>query len=456
VDKSLVSAEEQGGVVRYRLLETVRQYAAEKLDEAGETSATRERHGAWCLALAEAAEAGMYGPDEVAWLRRLDAEHDNLRAALGWLTSPRSDAGDAGARLAAALPRFWELRGHLGEGRRWLARALEPGNTHPAAIRAGALQGAGILAYMQGDFAAAAALFEDCLDLWRTLGRQDGIAEALGNLGRTALRRGDGAGARDLLASSLAIYTDLGHRPGMANIEFTLGVVALRRCDYAAARERFEASLALNRELGNREGIANALEELATVFDEQGERGPQDALLQESLAMYRELDDRGGVAAVLGHLGMEAWGRREYGRAMETLQEALALYRAVDDRRGIARLLGNQSLVALSQRDYARATTLCRQSLTLYHEAGDAWAIARYLPVLAGAALGLSRPERAARLLGAAEVMRERLNAPLPPIVRTPHERTIAALRVALGAPAFASAWEKGRSMATWPELDEE
>ncbi|HEY8744520.1 MAG TPA: hypothetical protein VIU62_15600 [Chloroflexota bacterium] len=145
---------------------------------------------------------------------------------------------------------------------------------------------------------------------------------------------------------------------------------------------------------------------------------------------------------------MEAWARGDYGRALTLLQEGLTLYREVGDRRGIARLPGNQSFVALHWQDYARAAALCRESLELQLEAGDSWAIGRYLPVLAGVAFAQGQPERAVRLFGAAAALRERLGALLPPIVRSGHERAIAALCTALGERAFAAVWIEGQAMA--------
>ena len=445
VDKSLVLAEDQGGIVRYRLLETVRQYAGEKLAEGGEDAAARDRHVEWYVGLVQAAAEAFRGPREPEWLSRLEQEHENLRAALSWSLS--QGTGAPALRLAAGLARFWEMRGHIGEGKRWLEQALAAGGAPPS-LRAMGLRGAGVLAYMQGDYATARALVEHSLVLYRELGDGYGIADAQGNLGRTALRHGDYAGARAFLEASLALHAELGHTPGIANVQFTLGVILLRQGDYAAARARFETSLALNRELGNVEGIANALEELATVVGEQGDDGRQAALLDESLALYRRLGDRSGIASVLGHRGTGAWTRGEYDRAQALLEESLALYREVGDRRGVARLLGNQSLVALSQGDYERAVALCRESLALYREAGDSWAIGKYLPVLAGVAFAQRQPERAARLFGAAVVLRERLGTPLPPVVQPTHDRTVAAVRAGLDGRNFAAAWAEGQAMA--------
>jgi non-specific serine/threonine protein kinase len=445
VDKSLVIADQLDGVARYRLLETVRQYAAEKLDEAEEPALARDRHLGWYLALALSASATAHGLGESEWLARLEEEHDNLRAALAWSLTQKE--GESALRLAGALPRFWQLRGHMSEGRQWLARALESGGGAPARVRAEALHSAGVLAYLQGDYQESRTLHEQSLALNQEMGNRQGIAEAHCSLGYLALRHGEYVAARTLLEASLAAHTDLGYKLGIARARDALGVLALRRGDYDAARAHFEAGLALHRELGNKEGVASALEDLASLAaDQNGEE--QAALLEESLRLYHEIGNRQGIALVLGSLGMVAWRRGDHGRARALTHESLTLYREVGDRRGVARMLAQQGLVALYERDYARAMALGREGLALYHDLGEEWAIGRYLPVAAGAALGLGQPARAARLFSAAAALRERLGTPLPPGVRHVHDRAVAAVHAALGEDALEQAWASGWSMS--------
>ncbi|MGH2601998.1 MAG: ATP-binding protein, partial [Dehalococcoidia bacterium] len=325
VDKSLVIAEEQGGIVRYRLLETVRQYAGEKLDESGEVAATRDRHLDWYLALAQSAAGAYRGPHEPAWLTRLEQEHDNLRAALAW--SLQSSKPEPALRLAGSLATFWDARGHLHEGQRWLAQALAAGAAAPVEVRAQALLGAGVLSEMIGDSAAARAFREESLGLYQRLGDRQGIASAQAHLGRITFRQGDLPAARVLFEASLAHYQELGEKPGIAEALGRLALIALRQGDNDAARTQSEARLAICRELGNRDGAADTLELLSTVAGEQGDHERQVALLEESLALYRELGNRGGIALALGSLGMAAWTRSDYDRASSLLQESLTLYR---------------------------------------------------------------------------------------------------------------------------------
>jgi non-specific serine/threonine protein kinase len=447
VDKSLVIAERQDGAARYRLLETVRQYAREKLDDAEEGVAVRDRHRDWYLALAEAAEPELHGARVVEWLGRLEREHDNLRAALAWSVVEGRQPAEGALRLASAVTRFWELRGHAGEGRRWLTQLLAVDIAASPAVRARALCNAGVLAAVQGDFAAAGALYEESLTLCRELGDDDGIARAEANLGWLAQRRGDFAIARTLLEAGLVRGAAHRNKPVMATAQAILGQIALREGEFERARAYLEASLATQRELGNTYGIAGVLDDLATLAGEQGDDELQAAALAESLALFRQLGHKGGIALALSGYGMMAWLRGEHERGAALLEESLALHRGVGERAGIARLLGYQSVVALFGRDYARAGALSRECMTLYREAGDVWAIGRYLPVLAGVVFARGQAERAASLLAAAAALRERLGAPLPPAFQSSHDRTIAAVRRSLGEPAFVAAWAAGAAM---------
>jgi predicted ATPase len=449
VDKSLVAVQHREGAVRYGLLETVRQFAGEQLETAGETAVIRDRHRDWCLDLSEQAEAVLHGPGEGERFARLEEEHDNLRAALAWSIAQADGQGAVALRLVAALARFWEVRGHMSEGRQWLTQALAAGGAAPADVRAKALERAWWLSYMQGDYAAARGFNEQSLALYRTLGDARGIARAHSQMAGIALRCGDQAEARALMEQSLALHTALGDTWGTAAAQIGLGLLALRQGDYTVARPCLEAGLALHRQLGNKEGMANALDYLANVAGEQGDIEQETALLAEALMLFRELGNKGGVALVLGDLGMQAWLQGEHTRAVALLDESLALYRERAERRGTSRLLAWQSLLALHRRDYVRAAALCRESLTLAHELGDRWASGHYLPVLAAAVFGLDQRERAVQLLSTATARREQLATPLPRAIRPVHDATLAALRSALGEQAFAAGWAAGQALSS-------
>ena len=222
VDKSLVVYEEQDGIGRYRLLETVRQYGRERLTQSGEAETVNRRAADWFLALAEEAEPQLTGPEQASWLKRLETEHDNLRARLSWFEE--SSAGlEEGLRLAGALGGFWQVRGHLSEGRQWLGQALarawgsEGDEGAMAAARAKAFSVAGLLSNAQSDYAGARALHEESLTLFQQLGDRQGVANSLNSLGNVVGDQGDFAGARALYEESLAIQRQLGNQRGVAN-----------------------------------------------------------------------------------------------------------------------------------------------------------------------------------------------------------------------------------------------
>ncbi|HLV78671.1 MAG TPA: tetratricopeptide repeat protein, partial [Chthonomonadaceae bacterium] len=257
VDKSLLVAEAREESVRYHLLETLRQYALEKLEASGGIEAMREKHRAYFLRLAEEAERKLYGVDSDKWLERLETEHDNLRAALGWQPAEEADP-EAGLRLASAIWYFWHVRGYFSEGRKWLAEKLA-GSAAGSKWRARALHGAGVLARNQGDFAAARALAEESLAVKRAMGDRQGIAASYNTLAVLALSQGDYSSAQRYYGESLEIERGLGNRQGITASLFGLGNVALEQGDYATAHTHYAESLKIKQELGDRRGIAYAL-----------------------------------------------------------------------------------------------------------------------------------------------------------------------------------------------------
>ncbi len=259
VEKSLVVLD--GATGRYRLLETVRQYGIERLVDGDESDGIRGRHLDYFLALAEEAEPHLKGAEQQAWLERLEAEHDNVRAALGFAPFLSTDSG---LRLAGALSRFWMVRGHFGEGRRWLGEMLDQAwaQAHTEA-RGKALTGASLLAHSQGNYASARALYEESLAICRDLGDRRGIAMSLNNLGSVAQRQGDYRAAGALFELALEIDRGIGNRAWIATNLNNMGNVAREQGDYSSARGLHEESLAIKRELGDRAGIANSLEGLA-------------------------------------------------------------------------------------------------------------------------------------------------------------------------------------------------
>jgi len=295
MDKSLLRMEAAGhGEPRFGMLETIREYALERLAESGDEEESRRRHAGYYLTLAEAAEPELTGPVQGLWLERLEDEGNNLRAALRW--TRESGEIETGLRLAGALWRFWYTRGYQREGRGWLEGLLAlaaqgPGGPSRAA-RAKAFNAAGVLAYYQGDCMRAIALHEESLALRRELADKQAIASSLHNL-----------------ASNVALCGD-----------------------HERAVELYEESLALSRELGAKLAIAATLSNLGDIAREQGAYGRANALSEESLALMRELGDTWGIALLLTNLGRLAREQRDYGRAAGLYAESLALYQRLGDK----------------------------------------------------------------------------------------------------------------------------
>jgi predicted ATPase/DNA-binding winged helix-turn-helix (wHTH) protein/Tfp pilus assembly protein PilF len=325
-DKSLVVPEQEDAQTRWRLLETVRQYAHDRLEDTGGSAAVRVGHRDHYLALAEEADPKLKGAEQAEWLRRLEEEHDNLRAGLEWSLAEEETGG--GLRLCGALHRFWWTRAHLTEGRQWCTRVLcKAGAEERTRERAYALSAAGALSYLQGDYPAARALLEESLAIRRELGDRSGIAASLSNLGNVAVNQGDHPAARALQEQSLAIRRELGDRFGIAASLNNLGGVVYMQGDYPAARVLHEESLGISRELGDQHSIALSLSNVGHVALDQGDYLAAGALLEESLAIRRELGDRSGMpyaveglAVVVASLrdslrAARIWGATERSRA---------------------------------------------------------------------------------------------------------------------------------------------
>jgi len=282
---------------RFGMLETMREYGLERLEAAGEDAAVRDRHAAYYLALAEAAERELMGAGQERWLDRIEAARDNLRAALDWAREHAGDGDERALQLAGALWRFWWMRGHLAEGRRWLEGLLVRGGGS-AAVRARALNGAGNLAWGQGDYAGATAWYEESIVFWRQVGDAVGIARALSNLGLVLYEQGDLGGAQARHEESMALHRQQ-HDPDLWSIAATLnnlGRAVHEQGDRTRARALFAESLALKQEIGDSTGTAATLGNLADMASADGDYALAATLYRDSVALYRDLGDQGGIA----------------------------------------------------------------------------------------------------------------------------------------------------------------
>ncbi len=315
VDQSLVRREETDGEPRFLMLETIREFATERLVESGKAEEIARRHAAVYVALAERARPELLGSRQKGWLDRLERDNGNLRAALGWAIE--QDAAETACRLSAALWRFWQIRGHLREGRAWLERvvALPHSADHPRE-RAMALEAAGGVAYWQSDFDAAERYYSGALELQRQMGDRSGIANALYNLSFAyQVPQRDLALARSLLEESLGTYRDLGDRAGMAKVEWALSSAALAVEDYHVALGHNLEGLAIFRELDDRFSLGWALHSQGIITMKLGDLAASRAALEEGIRLFAGAGDVSGVTILLDDFSALAGAEGDFQRA---------------------------------------------------------------------------------------------------------------------------------------------
>ncbi len=324
VSQSLLQVREGlGGEARFWLLETIHEYAREQLTVSGEEPAVRDYHLTYFRGRAEAAAGQLYGPNQITWLETLAAEHDNLRAALAWalLDVPQ----EAGLRLAAAIWPFWELHGHLAEGRQWLERALQQRLEAPPALQARLCSGAGTLAWQQADYAGATDYHARALELYRVIGDQQGVAFALNNIGVQLMDQGEFAKGYPVLAESLHVQRQIADQPGIARTLNNLGLITLYQGDTAEAQRLLAESLVLHRQLQDKGAIAANLDNLGDVALEEGDLTAAQQHFRESLSLRRELGSKGRLAYGLEGLAKTAGAAGDGERAARLFGAAATL-----------------------------------------------------------------------------------------------------------------------------------
>jgi DNA-binding SARP family transcriptional activator/predicted ATPase len=435
VDKSLLRVVSPG---RYDMLEPLKQYAAGKLaetpaedqevqhrhgdDHASIPSQVRQRHARYYLSLAEQAEQALRGPEQLAWLGRMESECDNLRTALGWMLAGQEESATLGLKLAGTLGLFWQMRSHhWSEGYRWLKAALEnadrqhpadrghPGDSPSAAMRAKALLAAGTLLHHQWRFAQAAPLFHESLTLYQELDDQGGIADALYWLGCHAFRQKDYREATRLLEQSLAVYRQGNNQYGISMALRNLGDCARLLNDYERSNRLYEQGLALARKTGNKRSASSVLNSLGELARLRGNLEEAKAFGEEGLSIDRELGNEFSQAITLHNLGHTTLRLGDHWGANAIFKESLCLFQKLE---------------------YTRGITLC-------------------LAGLAGVASAMGEAERATKLLSITKTVLEASNVPLPlgPADQAAYDRYLAATEAQLDPQAFAAAWEAGGRM---------
>ncbi len=455
IDKSLVQQRAQREEEpRLVMLETIREYG---LESARETEATRQVHAAYYLALAEEAAAKLQGPQQATWLERLEMEHDNLRAALGWFLERNGDGSsrEMALRLGGALWKFWSARGLSSEGRTFLERALAGSEGVAASVRAKALSAAADFALLQSVDDRTEALCQESLVLYRELGDTRGIASSLSMLAWVAERRGNFAAASSLIEESLARNRAVGDKDAIAWSLFSLADNSGLQGEYTRGHALFEESLAIYRELGNKRGIATSLKESALwLFVAQGDQAIVRARLEESLALFRELGDKDGMAYYYWISGWVALSQGDTVTAQVLVDQSLALWQEIGNKWYTALSLGMLGKVAAHRGDLVAARAFHEESLAIAIASGDKWLTPFCLEELAAVVTAQGETVWAARLWGAAEALRYMVGSPLPPVFRADYERSVTAARTQLGEKAFTAAWAEGRAMTPEQALD--
>ena len=330
VDQSLVAADARGDgdEPRYRMLEPVRQYAQELLEESGEAEERRRRHAAFFLTLAEAAEPELRGPNQVEWLKRLEIENGNLRAAMGWTLDPGGGDAETAARLGWALHSFWWYRGLHTEGRRWMEVVQLRNNLSPAS-RAKALVVAGSLAFGQGDYERSERYCKESLELSRRVRDKLLAAWARVGLGLVAMSRTEHEAAASHLEEALRSFREADEDYLVAHATDYLGMLALARGDAGKATRMFEEGLAVARRSGDRGAAFIALYTLAQVALSHGDHDRAVVLLQEGVTLSEQVGDRANLAYCLEGLATVAGGRNQAERSARLIGAAEGLHEAV-------------------------------------------------------------------------------------------------------------------------------
>jgi tetratricopeptide (TPR) repeat protein len=408
LDKSLLRQEEgPNGEPRFVMLETVHEFAREKLEDSAEAQEIKRAHAQYFLTLAEEAYPELRGPDQLEWLERLEAEHDNMRAALSW--SLERNEVEVALRLGGALWEFWSMRGYHSEGRRWLEAALATYGRGSPEVRAMALAGVGLLAWDQGDLDRAQEACEEGLQL---LAHEE---------------------AREASEAKLNL---LGY----------LGWVAWQREEHGKAQQLFEERLALSQEKKADWAIADSLLCLATVSHSLGGSERATELYEQSMDLLREQGDKLSLAHCLNNLGMVAYSQGDLGRAAQVTEESVALFRELGAR-DVAFGLCNLGWIALLQDDLGRAADLYRESLSLSWEIGLNPLVQSALEGFACLAGAKGEAERAVRLWGAAQTLHETKGILRDTDFLAEADARISAVRFGMGEEAWEEAWRKGRAL---------
>jgi predicted ATPase/class 3 adenylate cyclase len=450
VDKSLVVPEEADGDVRYRLLETIRTFATERLVDAGESEVIRRRHADFYLGLAERAQPEVHGPDQKQWLDRLDAEHDNLRAALEW--SIEAEPLMIALRLTTALVQFWNRRGHWTGAYRWIDRFLSRVGDLEDPLLALLMSEAAALFGTQGDFERVEPLATRGLEMSRRTADDNQVAWATVLLGDNLSQWWDDRErALPLLEEGLAGVRQGGDRWREARALYALSITLSTAGDLERAGPLLAEALSLFEALGDHWQTANVMRSRAWVLSRLGRFEEAAQLSEESVGLLRSLEAEVWAAHSLYTLGQMLTHLGQYSRAGEVLDEAITTLRKAGDLGCRADVLGIQAFLALSQGELDSARKLLEESLRLARTKRDPFTTAFSLDYLARVAARSGSPDEAARLLGASRALR---NAPAAPADQDEYDQLLEGLRATLGQDVLTRQFADGEAMTLEEAID--
>jgi non-specific serine/threonine protein kinase len=362
VEKSLVMFDESEESTRYRMLETIRDYAREKLEQSGDRPARAAAHCDHYFALAKQANYGMRGPEQAEWIRRVEADLDNVRAAIALALAGETDPFIA-VKIAVAMNSFWMLRGYATEGRRIVRAALDlPAVAGSDIAQAWALYVGAALAESQSDHREALEMLERCLVLRRGLGNRGELAGTLSTISLARLQAGDVNGARESEREALEIFSEVGDRRGEAIGHLHLGQIAVRASDNAAARSHFERCLVIAREIGQQECEGAGELSLGIIACDDGEVGKAASHFERSLMVCRDAADKRGEATAIRWLGHMALTTGNLQLAQERLIDAAKAFKAFEMWEELLDCL--EDLAALSTRNGALTRAIRLSAVT--------------------------------------------------------------------------------------------
>ncbi|MEO8665065.1 MAG: tetratricopeptide repeat protein [Ignavibacteria bacterium] len=371
--------------VRFRILETIRQFGEEKLKVSDEYENISDKHLNYYMILAESAEPKLKGPDQRVWLEKLDKEAGNFEKSFNRSLNKKNS--QSGLRIAGAVELFWDIRGIYSEGLRWLESILEHNSGVINSIQGKALNAAGVLNTFHGNFKKAQKFLETALAIHVEIKDEKGIACSLLNLGRVLWFQGELSHAADLCEHSLGIFRNTGDKRGTATCLISLGIMSLQEGNYDRSEKLFEEGLAINRDAGDKREIAYSLLNMGMLSSDRGEMTRAAKLFEESLSIQRTLGDKRRISVSLNSLGVVAKELGELARSEELFEESLAIRREIGNKLGVANSLDNLGNVAFSRDQFDRAQSLFEESLELFREVGSKPGIASSLEGLGRIAL---------------------------------------------------------------------